>query len=122
MDVPQAAEKQQTVRAPRTVIASLAALGSAVLASSCCIPLFPFLAAAGAAGTSAFFVRLRPFLVATSVLCVAYGFYQMRRARKCGSRPGVLSMILLWFSAIVVMAFILFPQALANFVADLPAR
>ena len=44
-----------------TVFASLAALGSAILASSCCLPLLPFLLAAGAAGTSAFFVRIRPF-------------------------------------------------------------
>jgi hypothetical protein len=33
-----------------TIIASLAALGSVVLASSCCLPLLPFLFAAGAAG------------------------------------------------------------------------
>ena len=33
----------------RTALASVAALGTAVLASSCCLPLFPFLAAAGAA-------------------------------------------------------------------------
>jgi len=38
-------------RSKRTVVASLAALGSVVLASSCCLPLLPFLFAAGAAGT-----------------------------------------------------------------------
>jgi uncharacterized membrane protein YdjX (TVP38/TMEM64 family) len=40
----------------RTILASLAALGSVVLASSCCLPLFPFVFAAAAAGSSAFTV------------------------------------------------------------------
>jgi hypothetical protein len=37
-------------QAKRTVFASLAALGSVALASSWCLPLFPLLFAAGAAG------------------------------------------------------------------------
>ena len=104
-----------------TVIASLAALGSVVLASSCCLPLLPFLFAAGAAGTSAFFVKIRPFLLAASLLFIAFGFYQAWRAKKCNRKPNVLSTILLWFSAAVVVAFILFPQAIANFIANLVA-
>ena len=105
----------------RTLIASLAALGSVILASSCCLPLAPFLLAAGTAGSSALFVKLRPFLVAASVLFIAYGFYLGWRAKKCGREPSTLSNILLWFSAIVVLVFILFPQAIANFVANLLA-
>jgi len=64
-----------------TVIASLAALGSAVLASSCCLPLLPFLFAAGTAGSSAFFVRIRPLMVAASIGFVALGFYQAWRQK-----------------------------------------
>jgi hypothetical protein len=45
------------------VVASLAALGSVIAASSCCLPLLPFLFAAGAAGTSAFVAQLRPYLL-----------------------------------------------------------
>src|SRR6266704_5845446 len=97
-----------------TIIASLAALGSVVLASSCCLPLLPFLFAAGAAGTSAFFVKLRPFLLIASVLFIAFGFYQSWRARQCACQPSTLSTILLWFSAVVVVVFTLFPQAIAN--------
>src|SRR5207244_294199 len=93
-------------RSKRTVVASLAALGSVVLASSCCLPLLPFLFAAGAAGTSAFFVKIRPFLLAASLLFIAFGFYQAWRAKKCNCKPTVLSTILLWFSAAVVVAFI----------------
>jgi len=118
------ATKKVDESAPRTkgtVIASLAALGSVVLASSCCLPLLPFLFAAGAAGTSAFFVKIRPFLLAASLLFIAFGFYQAWRAKKCNCKPTVLSTILLWFSAAVVAAFILFPQAIANFIANLVA-
>ena len=62
-------------RSKRTIAASLAALGSVILASSCCLPLLPFLFAARTAGTSAFFVKMRPFLLAASVLLIGFGFY-----------------------------------------------
>jgi len=115
----QIREKGQNSRHATT--ASIAALGSVVLASSCCLPLFPFLFAAGAAGTSAFFVKVRPFLLAASLLFVTYGFYQTRRAKQCKCLPSVVSTTILWFSAVVVVVFILFPQAIANFVADILA-
>lgn len=104
-----------------TIAASLAALGSVALASSCCLPLFPFLVAAGTAGSSAFFVTIRPFLLSASVLLVAFGFYQKWRAKKCQCKPSVVSAVLLWFSTVVVLVFILFPQAIANLIADLIA-
>jgi hypothetical protein len=59
------------------VVASLAALGSVIAASSCCLPLLPFLFAAGAAGTSAFVAQLRPYLLVLSVLLIAFGFLQV---------------------------------------------
>src|SRR5213596_372195 len=111
----------RTKGSKRTIVASLAALGSVILASSCCLPLLPFLFAAGAAGSSAFFVKLRPFLLAASVLLIAFGFYQRWRAKKCQCKPSLTSTILLWFSAIVVLVLILFPQAIANILANLLA-
>src|SRR5215471_7587342 len=102
----------------RTIIASLSALGGMVLASSCCLPLAPFLLAAGTAGSSAFFVKLRPYLLAGSVLSIGFGFYQSWRSKQCKCQPSLLSTILLWFSAIVVLLFILFPQAIANLLAN----
>ena len=108
-------------RSGRTISASVAALGSVILASSCCLPLAPFLFAAGAAGSSAFFVKLRPFLLAASVLLIALGFYQSWRAKQCNCKPNLLATMVLWFSAVVVLVSILFPQALANFVANLLA-
>jgi len=116
------APKENTSRSGRTITASLAALGSVILASSCCLPLAPFLLAAGTAGSSAFFVKLRPFLLAGSVLFIAYGFYQGWRAKQCQCKPSLLSTTLLWFSTIVVIVFTLFPQAIANFIANGLAR
>src|SRR5579884_4265976 len=46
----------------RTTLASLAALGSILAASSCCWPLLPFMAAVGFAGSSAFLLVARPYL------------------------------------------------------------
>jgi|SRR5215813_8082149 len=112
----------ETSRSKRTIVASIAALGSIVLASSCCLPMFPFLLAAGAAGSSAFFVTIRPFLLIASLLLIAFGFYQRWRAKQCSRRPNPLSAILLWFSTVVVILSILFPQVIANLVANLLAK
>ena len=104
-----------------TVVVSLAALGSVVAASSCCLPLLPFIFAAGAAGTSAFIAQLRPYLVVLSVLLIAFGFYKSWRAKQGNCKPSRISTFILWFSAIVVFVFIFFPQVIANLVADLLA-
>jgi hypothetical protein len=106
----------------RTILASLAALGSVVLASSCCLPMFPFIFAAGAAGSSAFFTKVRPLLLAASVLSIGFAFYQRWRAKQCQCQPSLLSAIVLWFSVVVVLTFFLFPQMIANLVANLLAR
>lgn len=119
----QLAENQQRNKSGSrsTVVASVAALGSVIAASSCCLPLLPFLFAAGAAGTSAFFAQLRPYLLILSVLLIAFGFYKSWRAKQCNCRPSRTTTFLLWFSAIVVFVFIFFPQVIANLVADLLA-
>ncbi len=121
--MPRVEENQQRNKSgsASTVFASLAALGSVIAASSCCIPLLPFLFAAGAAGTSAFVGKLRPYLLVVSVLLIAFGFYRSWRAKQCNCKPSKISTVLLWFSAMVVFLFIFFPQAIANLVADLMA-
>jgi hypothetical protein len=108
-------------RSGSTVVASLAALGSVIVASSCCLPLLPFLFAAGAAGTSAFVAQLRPYLLVLSVLLISFGFYKSWRAKQCNCKPTRISTFLLWFSAFVVFVFIFFPQVIANLVADVLA-
>lgn len=118
MTIERKEQSENSPRSRRTIIASLAALGGVVLASGCCLPLAPFLLAAGTAGSSAFFVKIRPFLLAASVLFIGFGFYQSWRAKQCQCQPSLLSTMLLWFSAMVVLVFILFPQAIANLLAN----
>jgi hypothetical protein len=116
-------ENQATVKrgSSSTVAASIAALVSVIAASSCCLPLLPFLFAAAAASTSVLVAQLRPYLLVLSVLLVAFGFYKSYRAKQCNCRPSRLSTFLLWFSAIVVIVMIFFPQVVANLIADLLA-
>jgi hypothetical protein len=115
-------ERGATSRAGRTAVASIAAIGSALAASSCCLPILPFAFAAGAAGSSALLTALRPYLLALSVVLIAYGFYQARHAKQCRSRPSVLVSVLLWSSALFVVVSIFFSQVLANAAADLLAH
>lgn len=109
-------------RGGRTILASLAAITSVVAASSCCLPILPFLLATGFAGSSAFLSAARPYLLTASVLFIAYGFYQARRAKRCQRRASVVASFLLWVSAAVVIISIFFPQVMANVSADLLAR
>src|ERR1041385_7038733 len=102
-----------------TALTSLAAIGSLLAATSCCLPIVPFVAAASLAGGSAFLSAARPYLLAASALLVAFGFYQVRRAKQCQRRPSAASRILLWLSAFFVVVSVLFPEALANTAANL---
>ena len=102
--------------------ASLAAIASVLAASSCCLPILPFLMAAGLAGSSAFLSAARPYLLAASILFIAYGFYQTWRAKKCRRRPNVIASVLLWMSAGFVVISVFFPQVMANAAAGLLAR
>jgi hypothetical protein len=106
----------------RTTLASLAAIGSVLAASSCCLPILPFMMAAGLAGSSTFLSAARPYLLAASILFIAYGFYQAWRAKKCRRQPNVIASALLWISAVFVFVSIFFPQLMANAAAGLLAR
>lgn len=103
------------------IFASLGALASVIAAASCCLPLLPFLFAAGTASVSAFVGSARPYLLVVSVLFIGFAFYKSWRARQCNRKPSRISTFLLWFSAIVVFVFIFFPQVIANFLANLLA-
>ena len=103
--------------------ASLSAVGSVLAASTCCLPVLPFVLAAGTAGTASFLSSyisaLRPYLLGASVFFIALGFYQSRRASQCNSKPSVLSQVVLWLSALIVAVPILLPQAFADLVERL---
>src|SRR5262249_43768691 len=100
-----------------TVLASTAALASAVGASSCCLPLLPFVAAAGLAGGSAWFTAVRPYLLGASVLLIAFAFFQAHRAKKCDCQPSKASTVVLWLSTAIVTVMFFFPQFVAGLVA-----
>lgn len=106
----------------QTALASIAAIGSVLAASSCCLPILPFVFAAGFAGSSAFLTAARPYLLALSALLVGYGFYQAWRAKQCRRRQSLISSVLLWVSAAFVVVALLFPQVLANAAANLMAQ
>lgn len=106
----------------RSAFASIAAIASVLAASSCCLPILPFLFAAGFAGSSAFLSAARPYLLGASILFIAYGFYQSWRAKKCQRRTSVLASVLLWVAAVFVIISVFFPQAMANASASLLAR
>ena len=111
-------EQNSNPRATRqTAVASIGAMISLVAASSCCLPLLPFVAAAGLAGSSAVLASLRPYLLMGSVLFIGYGLYQGYRAKQCNRNPNRLSLILLWCSAALVAVSIFFPQVIANLLA-----
>jgi hypothetical protein len=103
--------------------AALSAVGSVLAATTCCLPVLPFVLAAGTAGTatflSSFIGALRPHLLGVSVLFIALGFYQSRRASQCNCKPSVLSQVVLWVSALIVAISILLPQAFADLIERL---
>lgn len=105
------------------LVAALSAVGSVLAALTCCLPVLPFVLAAGTA-TSAKFLSsyvgaLRPYLLGLSALLIAFGFYQSRRASQCNCKPSVLSQAVLWLSALIVAISILLPQAFADLVERL---
>src|SRR5260221_11966266 len=82
-----------------TVVASLGALASVIAASSCCLPLLPFLFAAGAAGTSPFGGKLRPYLLVIPLLLISFAFFKSLPAKQGNLKASALSTVLLWVSA-----------------------
>jgi len=104
--------------------AALSAVGSVLAAATCCLPVLPFVLAAGTASSatflSSYISALRPYLLGVSVLFIALGFYQSRRrASQCNCKPSLLSQVVLWVSALIVAISILLPQAFADLVERL---
>ena len=106
----------------RGIIANLAAVASVLAASSCCLPILPFVLGAGFAGASAFLSVARPYLLVVSILFISYGFYQARQAKKCRRRPSLIATALLWVSTLFLLTSIFFPQVMANAAANMLPR
>jgi cytochrome bd-type quinol oxidase subunit 2 len=119
---PETAPARSGTATVSIVSSSLAAVASLIAMAACCVPVLSFVLAAGFAGLGTALSAARPYLMAASVILIAYGFYQAARARKCRRRPSVAASILLWLSALIVAGSIFFPQLMANIVANLAAR
>jgi hypothetical protein len=99
------------------ISASLLAILGSLATIGCCLPI-GFAAALGAGAASAFFTTLRPWFLGLSVVFIAVGFWQQRRAKQCAVRGLWLGNLLLWVAVLVVIGMVLFPQQLAGFIAD----
>lgn len=97
-------------------LAPVAALGGALAAMTCCLPIGTLLLAGGTAGASVLTRVWRPYLMGASVGILLLGFWQFYRAPRC--ERGWVSSLLLWTSAALLGAFLFFPQDVAAFVAD----
>jgi hypothetical protein len=100
------------------VLSSIAALGGLVAAMSCCLPVGTFLLAAGAAGAARILNPLQPWLFGVSIAALILGFVQAYGRSHCSLRRNPVSIGLLWISAALVLVLLLFPQAIAGFLAD----
>ena len=97
--------------------ASLTAIMAAVATISCCLPL-GFAGALGMGLASAFFSTLRPWLLGLSVVLIGFGFWQQYRTKQCAVRGRWVGNVLLWTALLVVVGMILFPQQIADVIAD----
>lgn len=97
--------------------ASLASVAGVVAALSCCLPLGTLLMAAGSAGASLFSERLRPWLLAFSVLSLVFAFVQTYVRQRCEFRSRRLRTFLLWFSALVVGGMLVAPRYVSSLAA-----
>ncbi len=99
------------------ISASVGAIVSSLATIGCCLPL-GFAAALGTAGASAFFQKMRPWLLGVSIVLLGVGFWQQRRAKQCAAKRSYLSEVMLWSAVVMVVGMILFPQEIAGFIAD----
>jgi hypothetical protein len=99
-------------------LASVGAALSALATLACCLPL-GIAGAVGALGLSVALERLRPWLIGLSVVLLGLSFWQLHRGRKRCRRRSPLSLILFGLCAAIVLAVILFPQKLAELIANL---
>ena len=97
--------------------AALSAIFSSLATLGCCLPL-GFAGALGAAGASAFFGALRPWLLGLSVALLGVGFWQQRRARQCALKGRWLGEVLLWAAVVTFLGMTLFQQQTAGFLTD----
>jgi hypothetical protein len=99
--------------------APVAAAISALATMACCLPL-GIAGAVGALGLGVALESLRPWLMVLAILLLGWTLFQLYRGRRSCQRRNPFSLILFGVSVVVVVAVLLFPQTLAELMADLP--
>lgn len=108
----------------RSFAASVAAVGSALLASLCCIGPVLFVTLGVGAGFATRFEPLRPLFTALTIALLALGFYSVyggQMAPMSGTSGGIertcivprsrmRDKILLWIAALVALILLTFPH------------
>jgi hypothetical protein len=98
-------------------LSTAASLASLLAALTCCLPLGTLLLAAGSAGISFLSGRFRPWLLALSVVFLIAAFVQTYFRGRCEFRHRRLRTVLLWFSAVIVVATLIAPRFTATILA-----
>lgn len=97
-------------------VAPVAAVISAVLSVTCCLPLgIP--AAIGLAGFGMLAGHLAPWLIGLSLILLGIGLVQLYRRREC-QRHNSISVMVFCIAAVIVLGLAMFPQFVASIVAD----
>lgn len=99
-------------------VAAGSSVASLLAAMSCCLPIAPLLGAVGLVGFGALIEPLRPWLMGASAVMLGWGFWRMYRRRSCAVKRGLMAQMLLWTSAGMLVLFLVAPQMVANFLAD----
>lgn len=94
----------------------MAGLGSTLLAISCCLPLPAVLGSSALGAAGAWLPETRPYLMAASLAALAYGFWRLYSPKQC-ERRGIVAQGVLWMSLLATLAFLVFPQKIANLLA-----
>jgi hypothetical protein len=92
---------------------------SALATLACCLPL-GIAGAVGALGLSVVLEALRPWLIGIAVILLSVGLFQLYRSRRRCQRRSRLSLVLFGLSAVVVLAVMIFPQKVAEWLAAIP--
>jgi hypothetical protein len=97
-------------------LAPMGALTAALISITCCLP-FSIPAALGLASIAVFASANQLWLIAASLVLLAFGIFQLIRKPACNRRSRT-SIVLLCVSAVLVFAVVFLPQTIAGFLAD----
>lgn len=98
-------------------VTPLAAAVTALSTLLCCVPT-SFAAAIATTSAGVFVADHQGWFLGASIVLIALGVVQLRRATACSTGRKRWSAIVLAVSAGIVMAVIFFPQVLAGLMAD----